>query len=53
MDFVKGNEIVKIDPNAIDICGNNHITLGTELITLDNEKSNGGVTKVAPEFTAV
>ena len=45
MDFIQGNEIVKIDPHAIDICGNNHITLGTELITLDNKKSNG-VTKV-------
>ena len=50
MDFIQGNEIVKIDPHAIDICGNNHITLGTELITLDNKKSNGGVTKVAPEY---
>ena len=38
MDFIQGNEIVKIDPHAIDICGNNHITLGTELITLDNKK---------------
>ena len=50
MDFIQGNEIVKIDPHAIDICGNNHITLGTELITLDNKKSNGGITKVAPEY---
>ena len=30
MDFIKGNEEVKIDANAIDLCGNNHITLGTE-----------------------
>ncbi|MFL2921632.1 MAG: C-type lectin domain-containing protein, partial [Limisphaerales bacterium] len=52
MDFVKGNEIVKIDPHAIDLCGNNHITLGTELITLNNEKvgSNAAVTTLAPDY---
>ena len=50
MDFVKGNEIVKIDPHAIDLCGNNQITLGTEIITIDNKKTGteSSVTTLAP-----
>ena len=52
MDFVKGNEIVKIDPHAIDLCGNNQITLGTEIITIDNKKTGteSSVTTLAPDY---
>ena len=52
MDFVKGNEIVKIDPHAIDLCGNNQITLGTEIITIDNKKfgTESSVTTLAPDY---
>ena len=52
MDFIKGNEEVKIDANAIDLCGNNHITLGTELITIDNEKTGSlsSTTTLAPDY---
>ena len=52
MDFIKGNEEVKIDANAIDLCGNNHITLGTELITINNEKTGSlsSTTTLAPDY---
>ena len=35
MDFIKGNEQVKIDPNGINFVGNGNITINSEKITGD------------------
>ena len=35
MDFIKGNEQIKIDPNGIDISGAGHITIDSEKIIGD------------------
>ena len=43
MEFIKGNEIVKIDPSGVEILGGGHISINSKEITGDIS-INGNIT---------